>query len=121
MSAWHRQGRARISASSPRALASCQRCGFIYNLIDLRFQMEWQGTQLQNLQYLVCDDCYDIPQQQLRTILIPPDPVPVMNPRPEPYSSEVPTYLSTEDSLDHLVTEGANPQPLVTEGIQPDG
>ena len=28
----------------------------------------------------------DVPQEQLRTILLPPDPVPVDNPRPEDYN-----------------------------------
>jgi len=39
--------------------------------------------------------CLDKPQIQLRTIIIPPDPLPVINPRPEFYSDEVPSYAST--------------------------
>jgi len=34
-----------------------------------------------NLRILVCNDCYDTPQEQLRAIIVPADPVPVMNPR----------------------------------------
>lgn len=92
---WHRQGRARISATSPRALGVCDRCGFTDNLNRLAWQFQWQGTTLQNLQILVCSDCLDIPQMQLRTIILPPDPVPVLNPRPEPYAVEVPNYMSS--------------------------
>jgi hypothetical protein len=32
---------------------------------------------------LVCNSCYDEPQQQLRAIVIPADPVPIQNPRIE--------------------------------------
>jgi len=35
---------------------------------------------------LVCDDCYDTPQEQLRTIVLPADPQPVDDPRPERYN-----------------------------------
>lgn len=38
---------------------------------------------MQNLRILVCRDCYDKPQEQLRSIVIPPDPMPVINARPE--------------------------------------
>lgn len=118
MSGWHRQGRARISATGPQALGVCDRCAFTFNLVDLKFQYQYQGFTLQNLQILVCDECLDAPQEQLRAIILPPDPAPVMNPRSEPYSSEVPSYRVTEES-NRRVTEGG--QPRVTEGIPPNG
>jgi hypothetical protein len=34
---------------------------------------------------LVCPSCLDRPNEQLRTITLPPDPVPIMNARPEYY------------------------------------
>jgi hypothetical protein len=34
----------------------------------------------------VCDTCYDEPQNQLRAIVLPADPVPIINPRVEPYA-----------------------------------
>lgn len=43
--------------------------------------MAWGGQRLYNIQVLVCDRCYDIPQEQLRTIILPPDPPPVVNAR----------------------------------------
>ena len=76
-----RAGRARTSPSSPQAHAICDWCGFRYNHVDLRFQYDWAGTQLINKQLLVCQDCYDTPQEQLRTIVVPPDPMPISNPR----------------------------------------
>jgi hypothetical protein len=36
---------------------------------------------MQNIRLLVCDICYDNPQEQLRAIVVPADPVPIVNPR----------------------------------------
>jgi len=74
-------GRAKTSATNPQAHAICDRCGFRYNLVNLRWQYDWRGTSLQNIRLLVCNPCYDEPQQQLRAIVVPADPVPVANPR----------------------------------------
>jgi hypothetical protein len=76
-----RSGRAKTSSSSPKAFAVCDRCGMWYNHYRLRWQMDWAGASLVNKRLLVCDTCYDEPQQQLRAIVIPADPVPVINPR----------------------------------------
>jgi hypothetical protein len=38
------------------------------------------------LRILVCQSCMDKPQENIRTIVIPPDPLPVVNPRPEDYT-----------------------------------
>ena len=78
-----RSGRARTNASDPRAHAICDRCGFRYNHPDLQWQYEWAGSGLQNLRILVCDRCLDVPQDQLRSIVLPADPLPIINPRPE--------------------------------------
>lgn len=110
--AWHPSGRASVSARSPRALGVCDRCGFTYQRQDLRYQFQWAGFQLQNLNLLVCDRCLDVPQIQLKTIILPPDPVPIDDPRIERYSVEVPSYVSTETG-DHFVT--ADGDHLVTE------
>jgi len=78
-------GRARTSASNPQAFGVCQRCGFWYNHVDLRFQFDWRGASLQNLQILVCQPCYDVPTEQLRAIVVPADPIPIQNARVEPF------------------------------------
>jgi hypothetical protein len=74
-------GRARTSATNPQAHAVCDRCGFRYNHVDLRWQFDWRGASLQNVRILVCNTCYDAPQEQLRAIVVPADPVPIVNPR----------------------------------------
>lgn len=79
-------GNAQISARAPRALGVCDRCGSLYNLDTLQWQWDWQqGPRLFNLRILVCRSCLDVPQESGRTIVLPPDPVPVANPRPENY------------------------------------
>jgi len=83
MSYASKAGRARASARNPRAFGVCDRCGFWFNHDRLRFQFDWAGNALINKQLLVCSRCYDKPQQQLRAIILPADPVPIRNPRPE--------------------------------------
>lgn len=79
-------GRAQISARAPRALGVCQRCGFTYNLDELQWQFDWnRGPRLFNLRIQVCPTCLDVPQENGRTIVLPPDPVPVKYPLPENY------------------------------------
>lgn len=80
-------GRASISQDKPRALAICQRCGFMYNRDNLQWQYQYGGMGLINLRILVCESCRDTPQIQLRTVLLPPDPVPISFPVPEVYTA----------------------------------
>lgn len=104
---WHPSGRATVSQTNPRALGVCDKCGFLYNHNQLRWQYQWAGILLQNQRRLVCEPCHDIPQEQLRTVILPPDPVPIFNPRPEAYDTEVPSFMSTE-SGDNLVAESGD-------------
>ena len=80
-----RSGHARTSPSNPRAFGVCYRCGFWYNREVLKDQMDWRGNSLQNLYVLVCPPCYDRPQQQLRSVVLPADPVPIYRPSTEPF------------------------------------
>lgn len=82
-------GRASIDPTAPRALGICDRCNFRFNHDQLRFQYQWQGPRLQNIRFLVCQDCYDKPQEQLRTFVLPPDPIPIKNARPEADVSDI--------------------------------
>lgn len=99
-----RAGRARTSSISPQAHGICDRCGFRYNFIDLKWQYDWRGATLQNLRILVCDTCYDTPQEQLRSIILPPDPVPIINARPENYQADETDYASLTPSTTDPIT-----------------
>lgn len=91
-----KQGRAKVSATNPQAAAICDRCGFVYNHVNLRWQFDWRGTSLQNIKMLVCDPCYDEPQQQLRAIVVPADPVPIMNPRLQDFVNAETNYITAQ-------------------------
>jgi hypothetical protein len=47
----------------------------------LKWQYDWAGASLINKRILVCTTCYDEPQEQLRAIIVPADPMPIINPR----------------------------------------
>ncbi len=67
----------------PEPFAFCDRCGFRYLRKDFVEQRDWRGTSLASLHILVCTrTCEDLPQEQEKTILIGPDPIPVRDPRP---------------------------------------
>ena len=96
-------GRATIDSQSPRALAVCDRCGALYNHDQLQWQWQWRGPTLQNIRFLVCDPCLDKPSEQLRTITLPPDPVPIANARPE-------YYVGADNAMSAI---GASPNPFL--------
>jgi len=78
-------GRAHVSSRNPQAFAICDRCGFLYNHVLLGWQFEFAGSGLYNTKMLVCRHCLDVPQEQLKSINIPADPLPIMNPRTQDY------------------------------------
>lgn len=120
--AWRFHSRAWASVTRPEAWGQCDRCNQTWLHKQLRFQRQWQGISLANLFILVCPNCYDKPQENIRTILVPQDPVPIMNARPDNYDMEVPSYLMTETRQALLteagqaiiweITDTPNPDPI---------
>lgn len=93
-----------VDPSNPRAKAVCDKCGVHYNHHKLKWQYDWRGVKLQNLRMLVCDSCYDQYQQNgQKVIILPADPIPIQNARPE-------HYVPADNPLSAL---GANPSPLL--------
>lgn len=88
-------GRARVSTRNPQAFAICDRCGFLYNHVDLKWQFDFAGASLINKRILVCNDCNDTPQNQLRSIVVPADPTPIMNARIQDYATAATDYIVT--------------------------
>ena len=80
-------GRASVSSRNPRAFGICDRCGFLYNHDRLQWQFDYAGAGLINKRILVCNPCLDTPQNQLRSIILPADPVPIENPRVQDYAA----------------------------------
>lgn len=104
--AWRYHGRARVSPSRPQAMAVCDRCGIWHSHVDLQWQWEWSGVKLQNLRLLVCDECLDIPQAQLKARILSPDPLPIKNPRPEYFYIDENTFLYTNDGIQFETNDG---------------
>ena len=99
--------------SRPEAWGTSDRNGLIYNHRNLRWQYEYAGTQLINKRILVGPDEWDKPNRQLGTIILPPDPTPIQNARPEYYPlDELWSYL-----METGTNEGAMPQYLETSTI----
>lgn len=80
--------RARTSTSRPAAWGTSDRNGHVGNLERMVWQSDWRGSDIVNLRILVHPDELDKPQRQLGTFIVPPDPVSVMNARPEQYAIE---------------------------------
>jgi hypothetical protein len=102
---------ARVSTDNPEGWAQCDRCSFWRNRSDLVWQFEWAGMNLYNKEILVCSDrCYDIPQEQFRTIILPPDPPPIVNARVPNYAYEEQTVMVYQFGGQKLPPWGAGPQ-----------
>lgn len=117
-----------VDIERPEPWGICDRCARRWLRRDLQWQVDWRGLQLQNLWLLVCVDCYDVPQEQFRPIIIGPDPVPVKDPRPGWYYSQMgPTPIfSVEEILGDvpgqqaaIVDNLANPNMGNTNPLQP--
>lgn len=80
-------GKASVDTENPQGFGVCDLCGCWRNHIDLQWQYDWRGNSLQNIRSLRCyDTCIDTPQEQLRPVIIPPDPLPIRDPRVEPFA-----------------------------------
>ena len=85
--AWRPHARVKVDARNPRAAGVCGRCGIPVNHYTLRWQFGYAGVQLINFKLLVCDRCEDLPQRQLGAKILSPDPLPIFNARPEPFTT----------------------------------
>lgn len=70
-----------IDPSAPTALGICDYTGFVFERRDLVRQMEWRGNALVWNGFYVGKPYADEPNQQNRPPILPPDPVPVRDPR----------------------------------------
>jgi len=52
----------------------------------MAWQRDWAGNQIINKRILVHQSELDKLQNQFRSLVLPPDPLPIMNARPEPYT-----------------------------------
>lgn len=83
MAQWRPHSFVSVDPSAPRAAGVCDRCGSWYQLNQLKKQYQWFGTALSWTGFLVCCRCLDVPTIQRKAIVVPADPIPVLNPRVE--------------------------------------
>lgn len=73
-----------------------------YSITDLKWQLFYAGPNLQNKRLLVCRQCLDVPNAQFMPRILPADPLPTLNARPEPFDYDNNSWISTQD--DQVVT-----------------
>jgi len=84
--AWRQKPKlARVDPTSPKGWATDMRSGFITNAENLIEQHEWRGLKVMPTGTLTHARYLDKPQRQLGANILPPDPTPLMNARPEQY------------------------------------
>lgn len=108
---WHPKN-AEVDPDNPKAWGSCDRCGMIWQLDQLTWQYAYQGSSFPiNTNFLVCPKHLDPLNPQDMPYILPPDPPPVFNARPEPYMLDETSWLSTQDG-DVILTQSG--QSLIT-------
>lgn len=93
------KGHARLDPQHPSAFAICDQCGFLYNHKDLRWEVQYFGTQIQRTGFLVCPTCWDEPNPQLQPKSLPADPKPILNPRRDRLDPDVSQTVVTVATL----------------------
>jgi hypothetical protein len=82
----------------------------ISNHYKLRWQWDWVGAELINKRILVSEDELDIPQRQLGVIELPPDPLPIINARPEQYYIDEQTFRVQMNGVQRYLMDGVTPR-----------
>lgn len=111
-----------VDPRDPKGVAMCDGCGFWVSYETLREQVDFRGGWTpEKTGLFVCATCDDVPQPYYQRQVLPPDPVPLRNPRPDP---NVPSdsgwgYL-TDSNNDIIVTQtGAGLEPSLNFNAKP--
>ncbi len=89
--------RADVDPNNLSAWATDDRSGFIVNHRKLHWEVQWSGLQLIRTGFLVSEPYLDTPAPFLQTLILPPDPAPLFNARPEPYVIDETDWRVTQD------------------------
>src|ERR1700727_2320818 len=103
-----------IDSSAPSALGICDYSGFVFLRKDLVRQMEWRGSALVWTGFYVGKPYLDQPNEQNRPPILPPDPVPVRDPRLPQGSTE--TYSNNTLPLINQITLAINQIGNISDG-----
>lgn len=105
---WHARTPLVIDPNDPRAVGVCDGCAFWVRHIDLQKHMQYRGGTVPVWDGLLfCSKCMDVPNPapQFSRLALLPDPVPVLNPRPEQQTNSGFGYMTTETG-DYATTLG---------------
>lgn len=80
---------AHFDPKNPKPYAQCDGSGMLVMHEDLRWYKEYAGDGLINSGYLVHYRFLDKPNPQNLAPLVYLDPIPIENPRPSPYITEI--------------------------------
>ena len=110
LSYWSSPQRAPVNSRHPESQGTCDRCGQIWHHSKLNKQMFWAGNDLKWDGFLTCPPCTDLPFELFRPLKLPPDPIPIVNPRPSwfdntPPSTNPPTLNATILSSNNITIE----------------
>lgn len=98
--------------------AVCSDCGFNWSLSSLHWQYDFAGTSVPiNKGWLRCPRCITPVNYQKQLIIIPPDPPPIFNTRPETYTVDETNWLVTDDGT---IIATASDQTIITSVPNPD-
>jgi hypothetical protein len=86
-----------IDRQNPEASGRCDGGGEIRKLSELKQQMAWVGNKLVWTGMMKCARHLDRPQEQDRLLVLPADPQPVTNPRPDIDAGFVDSALTYPD------------------------
>lgn len=85
-----------IDENNPEALGICDYSNMVFKRKDLVRQMEYRGQGLVWTGFMVGRPYLDKPNPQLKPPILPPDPIPVIDPRlPQPTELTWSTTFST--------------------------
>ena len=102
----------KVDPTNPEAAGQCDRCSQWWQVRELIWQDYWAGQKLYNSQLLVCPHCYDTPNEQFRTIILPSDPPPILNARVPNFPYEEQTVRIIQFAGPREPPYGAGPQTL---------
>lgn len=73
----------------------------------MQFQYDFYGGSVpQNSGYLVCPRCLDDLAYQFKLLILPPDPKPIMNTRPENYFVDETDFRVTQEDEVRVTEDG---------------
>lgn len=108
MANWRYHSKARIDAYKPEGHGTCDRCSQIVTKADMIWEMEYRGNSLMRTGFLVCSTCLDKPYEGWRPILLPADPVPLLNSRTEPFLIEE-NSVAPSNTVNNFLAQSKQP------------